>query len=138
MRLGKIHRMDKNSLKYISVLMLLMGLIYIIHKVSFSIFNVNTQKFSYSLEKLYIFFSAFSILILAILFKVKKRNLDIVGNLFLLLTTIKMIVSYIIARPILNLSGNDAIEKWNFFILFILFLGLETLFTIYLLNSKRQ
>lgn len=116
--------------------MALIILVYIIHTISFSFLEINTTIFKYAIGQLYLFFGTFSIVILVTLIKVKQKNIDIVGNVFLLLTTIKMIVSYILARPILNLTANNTIQKWQFFILFLLFLIAETVFTIYLLNSK--
>jgi hypothetical protein len=48
-----------------------------------------------------------------------------------------MAVSYFIVRPILNSPLENTIEKANFFFIFILFLTIETLITIRLLNKKQ-
>lgn len=95
-------------------------------------------KWNYSLPFLYIFFIVFSFLILSLLLVVRQRNLDYVGNAFLLLTSIKMVISYFILRPILATSNFDSgFEKKNFFIIFISFLAIETFLTIRILNNKQ-
>jgi hypothetical protein len=48
-----------------------------------------------------------------------------------------MVVSFFIVRPILNSTTENTIEKANFFFIFILFLAIETLITIRLLNKKQ-
>jgi hypothetical protein len=96
-----------------------------------------TEYFRYSLEKLYLFFGAFSVIIVFILIKIRAKDLDIVGNSFLLLTSVKMIVCYIIGSSILKSTTTESfIEKWNFFTLFIVFLLTETIVTIILLNKE--
>jgi hypothetical protein len=57
-----------------------------------------------------------------------------VGNTFLLLTSIKLIAIYVIARPILE--KEEGMEKWNLFVLFMIYLLVETTVTIRLLNEK--
>jgi hypothetical protein len=50
-----------------------------------------------------------------------------------------MVVSYVLATAILKQEiANHALQKWNFFILFIVFLTLETVSTIRLLNEKEK
>ncbi len=110
--------------------------IYSMNKLIFSyVFEIKSVvNFKYSLEKLHIIFASFSFFIFLILKKVKQKNLDIVGYAFLLITSIKMIACYVIVRPILE--KEPTIEKLNFFILFIIYLFLETIITIKLLNEK--
>lgn len=125
--------------KSIGFLILIIVLIYGIHKILFSLFECNKNTFIYSLEHLYFFFGLFSIVIQIVLIKVKQKNIDIVGNVFLLLTLFKMVVSYVLATAILKQEiANHALQKWNFFILFIVFLTLETVSTIRLLNEKEK
>ena len=113
--------------------------VYLVHKLFFFL-NENTPKFQnfhFPIEIIYGFFFTCSIVILLILIKVKTRNLDYVGHTFLLVTFVKMAVSYAVLWPILH-SGNPnmRIEKINFFIIFALFLTIETVVTIRLLNNK--
>ena len=70
--------------------------------------------------------------------KVKEKNIDNVGYTFLLITCIKMAVSYAVLYPILH-SGNlnVKVEKIDFFIIFALFLTIETIVTIRILNNKQ-
>jgi hypothetical protein len=68
----------------------------------------------------------------------KEKNIDSVGQTFLLLTSIKMVVAYVLLHPILQ-STNQLLtaEKVNFFITFALFLTIETVVTIRILNKKQ-
>lgn len=113
--------------------------IYIIHKVIFSFStSIAYANFHYSLEQLYGFFGIASLVIVLLLVKIREKNLTIVGYTFLLITSIKMGLSYFVLRPILNISGeNHNPEKINFFIIFILFLAIETIITARILNNKQ-
>jgi hypothetical protein len=86
----------------------------------------------------YGFFFVCSVVILFILIKVKDKNIDNVGYTFLLVTFIKMGISYAVLSPILH-SGNPniQIEKLNFFVIFALFLTIETIVTARILNKKQ-
>ncbi|HEY6144580.1 MAG TPA: hypothetical protein VIV55_14305 [Flavobacterium sp.] len=130
-----------NLKKYQPVLevLFLSIVVYLVHKLYFFLNEANPkfQNFHFPIEVIYGFFFACSIIILLILIRVKTRSLDYVGYTFLLVTFIKMAVSYAVLWPILH-SGNPnlRIEKINFFIIFALFLAIETTVTIRLLNNK--
>lgn len=114
--------------------------VYLVHKLFF-FWNENNpkfQKFHFPIEVVYGFFFICSVILLLILIRVKEKNIDNVGYTFLLVTFIKMGISYAILSPILN-SGNSniRIEKLNFFIIFALFLSIETITTIRILNKKQ-
>lgn len=118
-------------------LSILVFIIYILHRFIFYGFNIKDDTFHYSLEVLYLFFFFLSAIIFKILLKVKQKSFDNVGMSFLLATSIKMIFCYLIVRPLLHLpTPNDPIERINFFCLFVVFLTIETLFTIRLVNEK--
>lgn len=114
-------------------------LVYLVHKLFFYLkeSDSNYRNFYYPIEIIYGFFFICSVIILLILIQVKSKNIDNVGYTFLLVTFIKMGISYAILSPILH-SGNSnmAIEKINFFIIFMLFLTIETTITVRLLNNK--
>jgi hypothetical protein len=99
--------------------------------------QINETDFHYSLSTLYLFFFICSVLILLVLIKVKKNNIDSVGLTFLLLTTIKMVLAYVLLHPILQ-GPNELVasEKINFYSVFALFLIIETIVTIRILNKK--
>ena len=117
----------------------LSSLFYLAHKLVFFLNenNPNLQNFHFSIEVVYGFFFICSLLIILILIKVNKKNIDNVGYTFLLVTCIKMAFSYVVLSPILN-SGNSNVkfEKLNFFIIFALFLTIETIVTVRILNVK--
>lgn len=114
-------------------------LIYLTHKLFFFLneSNLNFQNFHFPLETVYGFFFVCSEIITFILIKVKEKNIDYVGYTFLLVTCIKMAVSYSVLSPILH-SGNQntETENINFFIIFALFLTIETIEAIRILNNK--
>jgi hypothetical protein len=110
---------------------------YVVHKLVFYFFKINQETFYYSIEKLYAIFFLLSLLIIFILLMIKKRNFDQLGMSFLLLTSSKLIFYYLLLKPILNISHYDIrIEKINFFVLFVLFLTIETVVTIRILSKK--
>lgn len=125
---------------YKTFLFLLISVIiaYVVHQLIFYIFKINSDGFYYSLEKLYGIFFLLSCVIIFILLIIRERNFDQLGMSFLLLTSSKMIVYYLLLKPILNIKHYDIrTEKINFFVLFILFLTIETVVTIRLLNEKQ-
>lgn len=131
-----------NLIKYRPLLELLMisVLAFLLHKLFFYLNSTNTnfQNFHTSIETIYGFFFTCSIIILFILIQVKVRSQENVGFVFLILTCIKMGFAYQLLSPILH-SGNlnVAIEKINFFIIFALFLTIETVVTIRILNNNQ-
>ena len=131
--------MFKKNIKSIGVLVLTVGTIYLIHKLIFSFFKFNQNNFIFSLEQLYLAFGLFSLTIQLILMSVKEKNIDIVGNVFLLLTLIKMMVCFAFGSSILKRGvEQNHFQKWNFLILFLVFLTLETVLTIIMLNKKEK
>lgn len=131
--------MFKKNIKSIGVLVLTVGTIYLIHKLIFDFFKFNQNNFIFSLEQLYLAFGFFSLTIQLILIRVKEKNIDIVGNVFLLLTLIKMMVCFAFGSSILKQGvEQNHFQKWNFLILFLVFLTLETVLTIIMLNKKEK
>lgn len=129
------------NLKKMFPFLILMGsslLLYVIHKIVFYSLQINQELFHYSLETLYLFFFFLSTIIFKILLIIKEKSFDNVGMSFLLATSIKMVFCYLVLRPLLqNPDPNNPTERINFFILFIAFLTIETLFTIRLVNEKQ-
>lgn len=132
--------MDFKKYKPILEVLIIAIPLYIVHKIVFifSDLGKTAQMFEYSLEQLYGFFLMASVLIIFALVKIKEKNLDNVGYAFMLLTCIKMAVSYFVLKPILqNMNQSQQSEKINFFIIFMLFLAIETIIAIRLLNNKQ-
>lgn len=119
---------------------LLSILVYVAHKLVFFLNenNPNIQGFHFPIEVIYGFFFICSQLIILLLIKVNEKNINNVGFSFLLVTFIKMALSYVVLSPILN-SGNPNVrtEKIDFFIIFALFLTIETIVTVRILNNKQ-
>ena len=110
---------------------------YLLNILFFVFFPVPDVVYHYSLYFIYGFFTVFSFLILGILIVVKAKSPAQTGYAFLLLTSVKMGVTYFVARPLLTKTIEDPTEKLNFFLVFILFLAIEAYFTARLLNNKQ-
>jgi hypothetical protein len=126
--------------KPIFSILLISIVLYLLHKTVFFIFEkeVATDHFYYPLETVYLFFATLSILIVYTLLIVKEKSFDNVGMVFLLITSVKMVFCYLFIMPTMHVvTANYAIEKINFFVLFILFLAIETIVTIRILNNKQ-
>ena len=120
-------------------LILVSSFLFIIHQLIFYLSNFQAieTSFEYSLLNLYVVFTSMSLLIVSLLLVINQKNINQVGFTFMFLTCVKMGICYLLLQPILNSSAaSKHTEKMNFFILFALFLTLETLFTIRILNSK--
>ena len=115
-------------------------LCYIVHKTIFFLLASQLQcaNFLFSLELLYLLYATFSVLIFIILTVIKQKSFDNIGMIFMLITTIKTIICGLFLKTFYsNLTNFDSIEKTNFFVMFILFLAIETLFTRRILNNNQ-
>jgi hypothetical protein len=113
---------------------------FIIHKtlLYFLIPKGFEDKFIYSTILLYAIFGLLSFVIVFLLIKVKKTDVDYVGYAFLAATTLKMIIAYALLRPIIQIQlPKTSAEKISFFVIFIYFLAIETILTIRILNNKQ-
>jgi hypothetical protein len=127
----------KNLSPFIALLGIVI-LLYIIHQIVFYALDIDQGAFHYCLETLYLFFFVLSVIIFKVLLIVKEKSFDNVGMSFLLATSLKMVFCYLILRPILQIpQDSNPTERINFFILFIVFLAIETIFTIRLVNEKQ-
>lgn len=131
--------MSLKEFKPLLTLSVISLLLFVINKIIFVVFlpNLETQ-FQYTLIELYLFYAICSLVILTILILVYAKNINNVGYTFLLLTSIKMGVAYVFLLPILNSKSSiSETEKTNFFTVFALFLAIETILTIRILNKKQ-
>ncbi|HMI06696.1 MAG TPA: hypothetical protein VK528_04055 [Flavobacterium sp.] len=110
----------------------------LLHLLFFHLFKKDRDApFLYSIPQLYACFFCGSFVILFILILVKQKNIDSVGNTFMLLTCVKMVLAYVLLYPILKAKHPEiALEKANFFMVFAIFLTLETIITIRMLNKN--
>lgn len=115
-------------------------LFYILNRLFFLLpgYGDYYTAYHHPLELLYAIFGLCALIILFILITIHKKKPDSTGFAYMGLTLGQMAVGYILLRPILN-SGEEtaSFEKVNFFVIFILFLAIETLITIRLLNKKQ-
>ncbi len=128
----------KNSSFLIVIIAAIVG--GIVHKIiaHFTIAKEFEDSFLYSIPVLYGIFGALSLVIVYLLARVKATMPDSVGYVFLGLTTVKLILAYVLLRPITKLDlPKTPSEKASFFIVFIYFLAIETILTIRILNNKQ-
>ena len=130
--------MNWNKFKNSIFALILVFCCYGLHYFVFEHFNIqlNLQELNLGLSDLYFSFSSFSVLIIIILLFIKQKNIDLVGNVFMLMTCIKAIICYVIIRPLTISKIDYGLEKFNFLGLFLLFLIFETIATIKILNNK--
>jgi len=121
------------SLASISGLLLLLNSLY----YGFISTNGTDAGYVYDLVVVYAFFFILSSIILSVLIYISKKNKEQIGYAFLLLTGVKMGLSYVLARPIIAKGEAASNEKVNFFIIFIVFLVIEAYYTARLLNNKQ-
>ena len=112
--------------------------IFIIHYFIFEFTSLQEKKeaFYYSISFLYLLFFILSKISLFIISKVAQKNFDATGMAFMLITTLKTIIAFLFAKPILDNSFSSNIEKANYFFIFIFFLTIETIISIKILNKK--
>jgi|SRR6218665_929026 len=127
--------MNVTVFKPAGITLLVSVLFFVMHSLFFHFLKIPTVHFYHSLSTLYVFFATASFVIIIVLILVDLKNSDYVGYAFMLLTCVKMAVSYFILHPILQ--TNDKTQKINFFIVFMLFLTIETAVTIRILNNKQ-
>lgn len=132
--------MKKEIIKRIILAFSITLIAYFINKAVFFLPELkhSYESFHYTLETLYAVFFVFSAVILTILSVVKEKNLDQVGMTFLLITSVKMGGAFFMGKPILADTNQNLVEKINYFVIFILFLAIETIITIRLLNKEKQ
>lgn len=132
--------MQFNKYKSIFIAFIVSVIAFSLHKLGFLLFADNNFEASciYSLHLLYVFFFVFTAAILFILIKIKAKDINNVGFTFMFLTSLKMAIAYFFMQPILNSESIFVqYEKINFFVIFILFLIIETSVTIRILNNKQ-
>lgn len=128
------------TLQPVFAILLFSVVTFIVFKLVYSLFNLNQKVdlFMYSLTFLVVLFAFLSCAIIALLQIVKRKNFDSVGYAFMALTSLKIGLLLFWAQPILKNTAEIAkFEKINFFILFALFLAIETIVAAQILNNKQ-
>ncbi len=111
---------------------------FVVHCGVFYLMGIDdANRFYHPLWEVYGFFFLCSAAILLILSVVRQKSIDNVGQTFILSTCIKAGIAYaFFLYPAINASAqNLQFEKMNFFVVFALFLAVETVLTIRILNK---
>ncbi len=92
---------------------------------------------SYSPERITLFLAGFAVFNMILFLAACKISFDNAGFVFIACSMIKMVTAYFFIQPLLEASSYLTIEKINFFVVFILFLAIETIIAIRILNNKQ-
>lgn len=128
----------RNAKLFLAIL-ITSAILYFLHRIALSQMESGDliRGFFYSLETVYLFFTACSMLILSAVLFVRRRNLDATGQAFIAATFVKMVLAYGFLYPALSTDSPSAGPgKMNFFLVFMLFLMLETIVCTRLLNKS--
>jgi hypothetical protein len=92
----------------------------------------------YNIFGMYGFFWVCAVVVLLVVHIVHAKSPDNTGYVFMGVTLLQMGAAYFMVRHLLGVEDEvAAFERKNFFVVFILFLAIETLITIRLLNNKQ-
>lgn len=127
--------MSNKSFRPLLEVAFLAVLAFILHSICNLIFDVKTDAFKYSVAELYSAFAVASLFTTLIVIFVRQRSIDSVGSTMMLLTCTKMVPAYMIMTPVLRNQPNLN-EKVTFLIIFGVFLIIDTVVAIRLLNAK--
>ena len=103
-----------------------------------SIFQLESQfeKTTYSLLNMLVFFISTSFILLLVHNYISQKKKDLLGYVFMVSLTSKVLACYIFIAPVLNNKFVNHFEKTYFFSLFLLFLFIDVYLTVRLLNKK--
>jgi hypothetical protein len=124
--------MFQKTIKSVFYLLIVIAICFVLHLLIFTYLNLSDANFKFTLLQLYAFFTFFTVVSEFVLQKIKQKNIDLVGNVFLGISLTKMMFCFIIG----NYISNIPVQKNNFLVMFFIFLCIETVSTIKLLNNK--
>ena len=128
-----------NKLQYLIQFLIFIGTLVVFDSSILYFFFKNEQElFHFENYKVITLFTSLSFIVCATSYYFYKKNFDIVGYVFLFLTMVKMISLLFISKTLLSSNTILDFEKYHFFVLFFLFLMVETYLTILLLNKKQK
>jgi hypothetical protein len=112
--------------------------VFVIHFTFFQISNLKEEQnlFCYSILFLYLLFFILSQITISIAHLVSKNNFESTGFTFLGILAIKIIVYFLMLRPILNKVPESMIEKTNFIVLILIFSVVDLVLVSQILNKK--
>lgn len=113
---------------------------YIVYQTLFYLLGFSQKEilFKYSVTYIFIVLTSLSLLIISLLLLVKNKNFDSFGYAFMALTCLKIGIVLFWIQPILNSAVEKSkFEKVNFLIIFSLFLAIETIVAIRLIQNKK-
>lgn len=130
--------MKKNTSRIFITTVIIAVVLFVVNILLYNIpgIGLSADGFVYPIAVTYLMFLILTLIVLGILVFIAAKNKAQLGYAFLFLTAVKMAICYVLARPILAKTIDNATEKNNFFIIFILFLAIEAYYTARLLNNK--
>jgi len=130
--------MSKQLIIFAFRLIMLTVLSFGIHYLVIEVFEMQSlwKKEYYSLLQIYFFLFLITLAMTAAMVFISKSMSHNIGFAFLALLTIKLIVNYLFIRPVLDAGSKADFIKYNYLIVFLLFLIFDVYATYRLLNNK--
>lgn len=114
---------------FTSLLVLVYGTSLLINQVF--IFDSKWNEASYSFNQVFVFYAILSLILFLIHFIIYKKKKEQLGFVFLLTLTVKVAVCFLFMKEIVNVF-----EKYYAFVYFFVFLIIDVLIAVRLLNKK--
>lgn len=140
MSLGRLIILTKknNMAKYKAILIMTVCAVILYGANHLILTQPYFEGIEYDISQTYVFFWLCAALILFVVHVVHAKSPDNAGYVFMGVTLLQMAAAYFKVK---HLLGNDSTvatyERVNFFIVFILFLAIETILSIRLLNKSQ-
>ncbi|MGK4566594.1 hypothetical protein [Flavobacterium sp. 3HN19-14] len=113
-------------------------ILYGIHKLIFGFLLPETEDtYHFSLLELYGFFGIGAVMVTSVSVILRKHSINNVGQVFMLTTMLQILGCFAFFYSPINAEAIVPTEKSNFIIIFLLFLAMETILTIRLLNKNQ-
>lgn len=114
---------------FTSLLLLVYGISFLINQI-FQ-FNEKWKETDYSFNQVFVFFAFSSLILFLIHFIIYKKKKEQLGFVFLVTLTLKVAACFLFMREIVNVF-----EKYYAFVYFFVFLLIDVLIAVRLLNKK--
>lgn len=114
---------------FISLISLVYGMSVLVNH--FFCLNKKWKETDYSFNQVFLFFTSMSLFLFVIHYFIHKKNKEQLGFVFLATLTLKVAACFLFIKEIVNVF-----EKYYAFVYFFVFLLIDVLITVRLLNKK--
>jgi len=114
---------------FISLISLVYGVSFLVNQVFY--LNEKWQKANNTFNQVFLFFASTSLILFVIHYFIHKKNKEQLGFVFLATLTLKVAACFLFMKEIVNVF-----EKYYAFVYFFVFLLIDVLIAVRLLNKK--